>query len=207
MTPTFKTVDDLLDWWPGNMPFKGSLVSDDGSCMCAQGQALHFLRGYSADDLRNMGQRKADIETMALFGISRAQAVLLRQVNDQVDGAPSIVIRNPAAIVGDQWPIIDAFWRHLDRMTAEQWVAAWDAAWDAAGDAARDAARDAAWVAAGDAAWDAAGVAAGDAARVAAWATAEIQGAAVMRAKGRAFFFLPAFGFADPEAVLNEAAA
>lgn len=28
------------------------------------------------------------------------------------------------------------------------------------------------------------------------------QGAAVMRAKGQAFYFLPLFGFADPEAVL-----
>ena len=28
-TPT--TVEELLDYWPGNMPFKGSLVSEDGS--------------------------------------------------------------------------------------------------------------------------------------------------------------------------------
>lgn len=35
-----------------------------------------------------------------------------------------------------------------------------------------------------------------------AWATNEIQGAAIMRAKGQPFYFLPLFGFADPEAVL-----
>jgi hypothetical protein len=61
--------------------------------------------------------------------------------------------------------------------------AAWDAAWDAAG------------AAAGDAAWDAAGDAA--------WASNEIQGAAIMRQKGQPFYFLPLFGFADPEAVLK----
>ena len=55
------------------------------------------------------------------------------------------------------------------------------------------AARDAAWAAALDAALDAAG----DAAR----ATNEIQGAAVMRANGTPFYFLPMFGFANPEAI------
>jgi hypothetical protein len=29
---------------PGGIPFKGELISDDG-CMCAQGQALHYLGG------------------------------------------------------------------------------------------------------------------------------------------------------------------
>jgi hypothetical protein len=46
--------------------------------------------------------------------------------------------------------------------------------------------------------WDAAWAAARDAA----WAAAEIQGARVLREQGRPFFFLPLFGFADPEAVL-----
>ena len=32
----------------------------------------------------------------------------------------------------------------------------------------------------------------------------EIQGAAIMRAKGTPFYFLPMFGFADPEAVMVE---
>jgi hypothetical protein len=88
--------------------------------------------------------------------------------------------------------------------------AAGDAAWAAAGAAARAAAgaaaRDAAGAAAGDAAWAAAGAAAraaaGAAARAAAGAAAEIQGARVLREQGRPFFFLPLFGFADPEAVL-----
>ena len=59
---------------------------------------------------------------------------------------------------------------------------------------ARAAALDAAGDAALDAAWAAAGATAG--------ASNEIQGAAFMRERGQPFFFLPMFGFADPEAVL-----
>jgi hypothetical protein len=146
--------------------------------MCAQGQALHFLGGMTADDLRQIEQAEADKRVAELFGISLAHAVLLRIVNDGSPGAPSVVIRDPAKVLGDQAHIVLAFWRHLDRMTTKDWAAAGDAAWVAA------------WAAAGDAAWTAAG------------ASNEIQGAAVMRANGQAFFFLPLFGFADPEAVL-----
>jgi len=127
---------------------------------------------------------------------------------------------------GPETETVEAFIRHLKRMTPEQWVAARDAAWDAA--AAWAAARDAAWDAARDAAWDAARAAARaaasdaaraaaaawaaawdaawDAARAATWAAAwaanEIQGAAFMRDRGKPFYFLPMFGFTDPEAVL-----
>ena len=176
ITPT--TAEELLDYWPGNIPFKGSLVSDDGSCMCAQGQALHFLDKYSASDLRNIDQATADKKVAELFGISCAHSVLLRIVNDGQDGAPASVIRNPEQVLGNQAHVVLAFWRHLDRMTAADWGFAWDFAWDAA----RDAAGDAAWAAAG--------------------ASNEIQGAAVMRANGQSFFFLPLFGFADPESVI-----
>ena len=200
------TVEELLDYWPGNIPFKGSLISGDGSCMCAQGQALHFLDKYSASDLLKIDQVTADKRVAELFGISCAHSVLLRVVNDGQDGAPVSVIRNPEQVLGDQAHVVLAFWRHLDRMTAAQWAAAGDAAWDAARDAARDAAWAAAWDAARDAAGDAARAAAWaaawDAARDAAWASNEIQGAAVMRANGQSFFFLPLFGFADPESVI-----
>jgi hypothetical protein len=216
-TPT--TPDELLDYWPGNIPFKGKLVSDDGTCMCAQGQALHFLDGVSPAELRDYEQDEADKRVAELFGISRAHAVLLRIVNDSRPGAPSVVIRDPAQVLGDQAETVLAFWRHLDRMTTEQWAAAWEAArvaaweaaweaaWDAAWEAARDAARVAAWEAARDAAWEAAAReaardAAWEAARVAAAATNEIQGAAVLRAQGTPFFFLPLFGIAQPEDLL-----
>lgn len=163
-TPT--TPDELLDYWPGNIPFKGKLVSDDGTCMCAQGQALHFLDGVSPAELRDYEQDEADKRVAELFGISRAHAVLLRIVNDSRPGAPSVVIRDPAQVLGDQAETVLAFWRHLDRMTTEQWAAAWEAA------------------------------------RVAAAATNEIQGAAVLRAQGTPFFFLPLFGIAQPEDLL-----
>ena len=260
-------IQTLVAKWsePKGIPFKGSLISSDG-CMCAQGQALHYVGGWDADRLRDAGQDDADRETAKLLGISVGHAILLRLINDGEPGAPSVVLTDPAKVLGDQAHIVLAFWRHLDRMTPAQWKAAsaaasaaakaaagdaaWDAAWDAAGDAAgvaasaaaiaaawdtaRDAARDAAWVAAKaaagaavgaaardaasaaakaaawdtardaawDAAWDATGAAAKAAAGDAARATNEIQGAALMRAKGKAFYFLPLFGFADPEAVL-----
>ena len=104
---------------------------------------------------------------------------------------------------GPETKTVEAFVRHLQRMTPEQWkaagvaagVAAREAARGAAGVAAGVAARDAAWVAARGAARGAARDAAGDAAR-------EIQGAALMRERGQPFYFLPMFGLADPEAVL-----
>ena len=176
-------IQTLVAKWsePEGIPFKGSLISSDG-CMCAQGQALHYVGGWDADRLRDAGQADADRETAKLLGISTAHAVLLRRINDDQPGAPSVVLTDPAKVLGDQAHIVLAFWRHLDRMTPAQWKAASAAAKAAAWDTARDAAWDASW----------------DAAR----ATNEIQGAAVMRSKGQAFYFLPFFGFADPEAVL-----
>jgi hypothetical protein len=246
-------LDDILARWDSGegKPFKGRLIDfgayaadpDNIGCMCAQGQVLHLLGGYSPQKLRDTEQEQADREAAKLLGISIAHSILLRSVNDSVDGAPSIVLTHPEKVLGSEAQTVLAFWRHLDRMTDEDWLkvdAAWAAAWAAAGDAAggaawaaawaaRAAAGDAAWAAAwaakaaaGDAAWAAAWAAAGDAAggaaRAAAWAAAgvvagvaagdagyacsEIQGAALMRERGQPFFFLPMFGFADPEAVL-----
>jgi hypothetical protein len=197
-TPT--TIGELLDYWPGNIPFKGQLVSEDGSCMCAQGQALHFLEGLTVEELQNMDQAMADKKVARLFGISLVHSALLRIVNDSQEGAPSSVIRNPEHVLGDQAQVVLAFWRHLDRMTPAAWEAASAAAGEAgAGEAARESAREAAWGAYGAAAGEAAARAA---ARAAAWASNEIQGGAVMRAHNQPFFFLPLFGFLDPEAVI-----
>jgi hypothetical protein len=215
-TPT--TPDELLDYWPGNIPFKGNLVSDDGTCMCAGAQALHFLDGVSPAELRDYKQAAADKRVAELFGISRVHAVLLRLINDGRPGAPSVVIRDPAQVLGDQAETVLAFWRHLDRMTPQQWaaagVAARDAEWDAAraaarveagaeaSDAARAAARAAARVAARVEAGAEASAAEWDAASAAASATNEVQGAAVLRAQGIPFFFLPMFGIEQPEDLL-----
>ena len=219
-TPT--TIEELLDYWPGNIPFKGKLVSEDGTCMCAQGQALHYLGGLTVKDLRSINQREADQRVAELFGISRAHAVLLRIVNDNADGAPTCVIRNPEQILGDQAKTVLAFWRLLDHTSEAAMeaagAAARAAAWGAAMGTAGTAAMEASWEAAGETAWAAARAATRGAARTtvgtadwgvvgaagwaAAWATHEIQGAAVLLAKNQPFFFLPLFGFADPAAVV-----
>lgn len=209
MTDHPTTTEELLDYWPGNIPFKGSLVSEDGTCMCAQGQVLHFLGGLSVKDLRSIGQCQADERVAELLGISTAHSALLRIVNDSWDGAPMCVIRNPEQVLGDNAITVLAFWRHLDQITPAQWKAAWAAAWAAAvaaaGAAARAAAVEAAWEAAveaaGEAAVEAAWEAAVEAAVEVAWATNEIQGAAVLRANNQPFFFLPMFGFANPEEI------
>jgi hypothetical protein len=189
----------LAKWDSGDgKPYKGNLIDWDAyeadpdslGCMCAQGQVLATIGGKTPEELRNLHQVKADAETAKLLNISRAHAILLRQVNDSVDGAPSIVLTDPGKVLGDQWSKVLDFWWHLDQMTAEQWDAAWDAAWAAA------------WAAAGAAAWDAAGDAAWDAARAAAsYAATEVQGARILRENGKGFYFLKLFGFDDPEAI------
>ena len=214
-------IQKLIARWDSNdgKPYKGSLIDwsayeaapDSLGCMCAQGQVLHTVGGWTPDKLRNTAQETADIETAKLLNISSAHAILLRQVNDRVDGAPSIVLTDPEKVLAGEWSKLLDFWWHIHTLGNAGWqkvaaagVAAGDAAraaaWAAAGDAARAAAwaaaraaaRDAAWAAAWAAARDAAGVAAG----VAAW---ETQGAHIFRAAGRPFFFLPMFGFASPD--------
>jgi hypothetical protein len=236
------TVTDIIARWDSGdgKPYKGSLIdwsayeadTDSIGCMCAQGQVLHLIGGWSPTKLRDADQENADKATAKLLNISIAHSILLRSINDSVDGAPSIVLTHPEKVLGDQARVVLAFWLHLDGMKAEDWkkvAAAWaaardaardaawaaarDAAWDAAWDAARAAAWDAAWDAARAAAWAAAWAAARAAARDAAWAAAraaardaayacsEIQGARLMRERGKPFFFLPMFGFAEPEAI------
>ena len=145
---------------------------DDPSigCMCAQGQVLHLVGGRSAEDLSALQQFKADGEVAAILNISRAHSVLLRNINDKADGAPSIVLRDPAKALGDQWSKLLDFWWMLDQFNGAEWsnvTAARAAAWDAAWEAAREAAREAAW---------------------------EIQGFELLGQRGRDVFFLPMFG-------------
>jgi hypothetical protein len=207
-------------------PYKGSLIdwsahqADPGNvgCMCAQGQVLHFVGGWDYEKLQKAQQCEADAATAELLGISRAHAILLRNVNDSTDGAPSIVLTDPGKVLGGHWGKLLDFWWMFHRYSGGQWgyiAAAWkaagDAAWAAAGAAARAAARDAAWKAAGDAAWDAARDAARDAAwdaardaaRVAAGVAAgaaagdaagEIRGYDLLIERGCEPFFLPMFG-------------
>jgi hypothetical protein len=212
MTTRPSTIDQLLDYWPGNIPFKTKLVSDDG-CMCAQAQALHFLGNLTVNEIRAMGQADADRRVAKLFGISLAHSVLLRIVNDGQKGAPSSVIRNPEQVLGDQAHAVLAFWRHLDCMTPAAWApvkAATEAAAEAATIAKRTAEAAAEAAAGGTAkvaAWGAAMASAmvvpSSRPNAAAYASNEIQGAAVMCANNKPFFYLPLFGFSDPQAVID----
>ena len=221
-------LNELIERWNTGegKPYKGSLIDwsayqanpDSLGCMCAQGQVLHSVAGWSPEKLRVADQNAADIETAMLLNISRAHAILLRNINDSVDGAPSIVLTDPEKVLGGEWSKLLDFWWHMDRMPVEQWDAAraaardaaWNAAWNAARAAARAAARDAAWNAARDAAWNAARDAAWNAARAAARAAAwnaaraaawEIQGVHIFRASKRSLYFLPMFGFASPDEI------
>ena len=198
------TIDELLDYWQGNIPFKNKLVNDDGSLMCAQIQALHFLGGLTVDELRNINQRDADLQVAKLFGISLAHSILLRNINDNREGAPSCVIRNPEQVLGYQAQTVLAFWRHLDRMTPAAWEAVREAA--EAVSLSRAVAGAAAWEVAGAAAWEAAEAAvratAGAAVGAAVGATSEIQGASFIRANNQPFVFLPLFGFSNPKSVI-----
>ena len=161
---------DLISRWDEDegKPYKGQLFDFDSydgegepplSCMCAQGQVLHVVAGWSVDDFRESGQTKADREVAKLLNISTAHSILLRTINDKRDGAPSVVLTDPGKVLGDQWSKLLDFWWHLDQMTAEQWAAARDAA----------------------------------------GAAAEIQGAAILKANDRGFYFLPKFGLATPD--------
>jgi hypothetical protein len=198
---------ELIARWNSDegKPYKGLLIDmksfEEGnlSCMCAQGQVLHVVGGWPADRLNSAQQFEADNETARLLNISRAHAILLRNTNDNLDGAPAIVLTDPSKVIGDQWSKLLDFWWHTDSMTNSDWlkvIAARDAAGAAARDATWAAAWDATWAAARAAARDAAGAAARDAAGAAAW---EIQGAEIFKRDGRAFFFLPMFGFATPD--------
>ena len=210
-------INELIARWNTDegKPYKGSLIDmgsyEDGnlSCMCAQGQVLHVVGGWDADRLSSIQQSDADKETAKLLNISRAHAVLLRNTNDMIDGAPAIVLTDPAKVIGDQWSKLLDFWWYMNTLNTDGWAkvvaaryAVWDAAWHAARYAARDAAGDAAGYAVWDAAWDAAWHAARYAARDAAgYATSEIQGAEILKRDGKPFFFLPMFGFASPDEI------
>ena len=192
-----QTIEQILARWDSGdgKPYKGSLIDwkayeadpENMGCMCAQGQVLALAGGWDYAKLRDTRQSEADIETAKLLNISRAHAVLLRQINDKADGAPSIVLTDPGKVLGDQWSkLLDFWWLFHSYSEADSRKVA-VAAWDAARAAAWDAARDAAWDAAGDAARAAAGAAA--------W---EIQGYNLLIERGHKPFFLPMFGIATP---------
>ena len=197
-----QTLEEIISRWDSGegKPYKGELIdwdrySGDGEeppadigCMCAQGQILHLLGGWTPNRLKAEKQRKADLETSHLLNISISHAILLRHINDTIDGAPSIVLTHPEKILGDQAEIILAFWHHLDRMEMKDWNAVITAA-DAAGNAVGNATY-ASWDVIENIIWIVAMDAVGYAASYAAvYAAYEIQGALIMREQKQQFLF------------------
>jgi hypothetical protein len=123
--------ETLLAFWedPRNIPFKGSLISEEPSkdgetpttCMYAQGQALYKIGGYTEDDLRSIAQDKADREVARLLDISVAHSVLLRLINDGQPGAPSDVLTSPEKYLGKNCHAVMKFWWFIDSLDKGQW--------------------------------------------------------------------------------------
>src|SRR5271166_5484677 len=187
-----QSIDMMVARWgdPANRPlFQGRLI-DGGGRNTVHGDVLRVCGSWTDEEIRKVGQKRADREVARLLGISVTHAVLLRHVRDSAGGRPQDVLAHPELILGDQAPRVLEFWRRLDKPGATALDAALDAkkvkAWDAAWNAAGDAAGTAALIAASEATWTATGNVEG--------ATSEIQGAALLDN----FFFLPLFGIADP---------
>ena len=107
----------IARWDSGDgKPYKGRLIDwreyeadpDNIGCMCAQGQVLALAGGWGPQRLRDTDQTEADTETAKLLNISRAHAILLRNINDSADGAPSIVLTDPGKVGSAEHP--KAWW-------------------------------------------------------------------------------------------------
>lgn len=220
-----ETLDQIIARWDSGegKPYKGSLIDwkaydgdgieppSDIGCMCAQGQVLHLLGGWEPKRLFATEQPEADREVAKLLNISLAHAILLRKINDSVDGAPSIVLTNPEQILGDNAHIVLAFWRYMDRMTREQWNSignafqrtiqnvAWEWEWEWENDTTSVADAAARSITCNMVASHLISVVVFCASK----ACSEIQIASILREQGTPFFILPLFGFANPEAVLT----
>lgn len=136
------TLAELLTYWddPETHPYKGSLLSDADyyaytrdttnppglNCMCAQGQILTVLDGTDLDDLHLYTQPDADRRVAELLNISVTHAIVLRNINDSVDGAPAVVLTDPAKILGSNADKILDLWHAADAGLLEYATDAFD---------------------------------------------------------------------------------
>lgn len=112
------TIERIVERWKGlERPLFRDCLIDANGCCCAQGDVLR-LSGYIDKQLRALTQDKADVKVANILGISRAHAILLRNVNDRIGGAPQIVLSNPEQVIGDKAPYLLALWLHLDELSA-----------------------------------------------------------------------------------------
>jgi hypothetical protein len=158
----------MVSYWETqrDIPFKGQLINKDDNgnvCMCAQGQALHIVGGYTEEQLFDMSISKADKETARILGISLTHSVFLRMINDNCEGSPQDVLSNPAKYLGPNFEQVLELWIYLDTLSYEDKekmndryraldfnlrVSAWNAARDAADEVVGEEFRNAAWDAA-----------------------------------------------------------
>ena len=116
-----QNAQEMVNFWIDlrNIPFKGKLIDSEGTCMCAQGQTL-YRNGYTVEQLMNMEQSKADVETARILGISVFHSVLLRGINDGEEGAPQDVLTNPEKYLGPRYIEVLDFWLKIENLTQEQ---------------------------------------------------------------------------------------
>jgi hypothetical protein len=156
---------EIVSFWETqrDIPFKGQLITKDGNenvCMCAQGQVLYKLGGYTEEQLFNMSISEADKETARILGISLTHSVFLRKINDKCEGSPQEVLSNPAKYLGLNWENVLNFWIYLDTLSDREkkemgqryWAldlkvrnSAWIAACDASVEVVGKKFSDAAW--------------------------------------------------------------
>lgn len=108
-------------WRSANRPlFKGELISVDG-CKCAQGDVLHVC-GVTDEQLGTMSQWTADVKCAKLLGISRFHSVLLRTVNDCLEGCPqeALTATGLRKILGPNWRATLAFARYVEALSVPE---------------------------------------------------------------------------------------
>lgn len=196
-------IDARLAHWetPEGRPFTNKLIdmrayekdTADIGCMCAQGQALHLIAGWSPESLRTVDQHVADRAFAELFNISVAHSVLVRKINDSKDGAPADVLTNPKKYLGDNWAAILDFWWVSESMQVSP--VAREFSYQERYDDIRQLANA---VAGWDVQWHARCTGVGDE-RCA--ASLEIICGEQLIQQDLAFMFLPLFGFADPSKI------
>src|SRR5690606_11678267 len=105
---------------PQSRPLIKFKLIDETGCCCAQSDVLRCA-GYSDQQLRDITQKAADREVARLLGITIAESVLIRVINDSEDGCPQDVFVAPEKVLGPHHRLWTAFARHIDQMTPQDW--------------------------------------------------------------------------------------
>jgi hypothetical protein len=123
-------VEMVLDRWTNERPkfAKGALIRmnyatekmADSYCCCAQGDAM-IACGVPALELYHMHQVEADRKVADLLGISMFHSIMLREVNDSMDGCPENVLRfsddGLGQVLGPNWRAAIALGEWIDAST------------------------------------------------------------------------------------------